>query len=215
VPPAPGFLEALRKLTEDNGSLLIFDEIITGFRVPEFGVQNIINIMPDLTCLGKIIGGGLPVGAVGGRRDVMEMLAPVGPVYQAGTLSGNPLAMAAGVATLNKLTEAAYKKLDDSASRLANGFKDAAAEAGLGVSVSRLGSVLGLFFSPGLPSNLDEVQATRSDLYPGFFHGMLSRGDYFAPSAFEAIFVSNAHTADIVDATIANAREVFSGLASN
>ena len=213
IPPAAGFLETLRKLTEDNGSLLIFDEIITGFRVPESGVQNIAGIMPDLTCLGKIIGGGLPVGAVGGRRDVMDMLAPVGPVYQAGTLSGNPLAMAAGIAALNKLTEALYHQIEESASRLADGFKAASEETGIDISVSRLGSVLGLFFSLELPSNLEAVQATRSNLYPGFFHGMLSRGDYFAPSAFEAIFVSLAHTADIVDATTANAKEVFAELA--
>ncbi|MCL2684269.1 MAG: glutamate-1-semialdehyde 2,1-aminomutase [Synergistaceae bacterium] len=215
VPPEAGFLEMLRKITEEHGSLLIFDEIITGFRVPESGVQNIAGIRPDLTCLGKIIGGGLPVGAVGGGREVMEMLAPAGPVYQAGTLSGNPLTMAAGIATLNKLTETAYQKLEDSASRLADGFKKVTAEAGIEVSVSRLGSVLGLFFSSRLPMNLEAVLATRADLYPGFFHGMLSRGDYFAPSAFEAIFVSCAHTAEIVDATIANAGEVFAELASD
>jgi glutamate-1-semialdehyde 2,1-aminomutase len=215
VPPMPGFLEALRKLTCDNGALLIFDEVITGFRVPEFGVQNITGVRPDLTCLGKIIGGGLPVGAVGGRGDVMDRLSPVGPVYQAGTLSGNPLAMAAGIATLSKLTQTVYQKLDYSASRLGAGLKQAATEAGIELSVSRLGSALGMFFAPRLPLNLDAVKATKSDLYPRFFHGMLERGDYFAPSAFEAVFVSLAHSVDIIDATIDNARTVFAEIASS
>jgi glutamate-1-semialdehyde 2,1-aminomutase len=214
VPPLPGFLEALRKLTKDFGSVLIFDEIITGFRVPEFGVQNIVNIRPDLTCLGKIIGGGLPVGAVGGRADIMDMLSPVGPVYQAGTLAGNPVAMAAGIATLSKLSQTAYQRLEYSAARLGTGLKQAAMASGIDVSIARFGSVLGLFFSSRLPLNLDAVQETRADLYPRFFHGMLSRGDYFAPSAFEVIFVSLAHTGDIIDATIANAREVFAEIAS-
>ena len=215
VPPMPGFLEALRQLTKDSGALLIFDEIITGFRVPEFGVQNIVNIRPDLTCLGKIIGGGLPVGALGGRSDVMDRLSPLGPIYQAGTLSGNPLAMAAGIATLSKLTQTVYQKLEYSAARLGTGLKQAAAEAGLEVSVSRLGSALGLFFAQRLPLDLDAVQATRSGMYPAFFHGMLSRGEYFAPSAFEAIFISLAHTGEIIDMTIASAREVFAEIAAS
>jgi glutamate-1-semialdehyde 2,1-aminomutase len=215
VPPLPGFLESLRKLTKEFGSVLIFDEIITGFRVPEFGVQNIVNIRPDLTCLGKIIGGGMPVGALGGRAEIMDMLSPSGPVYQAGTLAGNPVAMAAGIATLSKLSQTAYQKLEYSAARLGAGLKQAAMSVGLDVSISRFGSVLGLFFSSRLPLNLEAVQATRADLYPRFFHGMLARGDYFAPSAFEVIFVSLAHTGDIVDATVANAREVFAEIASS
>jgi glutamate-1-semialdehyde 2,1-aminomutase len=214
VPPLPGFLETLRKLTKDFGAVLIFDEIITGFRVPEFGVQNIVNIKPDLTCLGKIIGGGLPVGAVGGRADIMNTLSPSGPVYQAGTLAGNPVAMAAGIATLGKLSQTAYQKLEYSAARLGAGLKQAAMSAGIDVSISRFGSVLGLFFSSRIPLNLEAVQATRADIYPRFFHGMLSRGDYFAPSPFEVIFVSLAHTGDIIDATIENAREVFLEIAS-
>jgi glutamate-1-semialdehyde 2,1-aminomutase len=214
VPPLPGFLESLRKMTKDFGAVLIFDEIITGFRVPEFGVQNIANIRPDLTCLGKIIGGGLPVGAVGGRADIMDMLSPSGPVYQAGTLAGNPLAMAAGIATLSKLSQTAYQGLEYSAARLGTGLKQAALASGIDVSVSRFGSALGLFFSPRLPLNLEAVQATRADLYPKFFHGMLARGDYFAPSPFEVIFVSLAHTGDVIDATVANAKDVFAEIAA-
>ncbi|MDR1966405.1 MAG: glutamate-1-semialdehyde 2,1-aminomutase [Synergistaceae bacterium] len=209
VPPLPGFLETLREATKNHGALLIFDEIITGFRVPEFGVQNILNIVPDLTCLGKIIGGGLPIGAVGGRENVMGQLSPAGPVYQAGTLAGNPVVMAAGLATLKKLTQTAYQKLDYAASRLGTGLKRAGEAAGLAVSVSKLGSALGLFFSSRLPLNLESVQATQAGLYPKFFHGMIGRGDYFAPSAFEAIFVSLEHTNEIIDETIANAEEVF------
>jgi len=145
---------------------------------------------------------------------VMDRLAPLGPVYQAGTLAGNPVAMAAGIATLQKLTQTAYQKLEYAASALGVGLKRAAISAGLDVSVSRLGSVLGLYFSSRLPSDLESVQATRSDLYPSFFHGMLDRGDYFAPSAFEAIFVSLEHTNEIIGRTIENASEVFANLAS-
>jgi glutamate-1-semialdehyde 2,1-aminomutase len=215
VPPRPGFLEGLRGITREYGSLLIFDEVITGFRVPEGGVQNIIGVAPDITCLGKIIGGGLPVGALGGRGDLMDHLSPNGPVYQAGTLSGNPLAMASGIATLGKLTRPVYDALESAASRLERGFKSAAERAGLPLSVSRLGSVMGLFFSDSIPADLESVQATRRDLYPGFFHGMLERGDYFAPSAFESLFVSAAHSDEIIDATIANAEFVFAKLAGS
>jgi glutamate-1-semialdehyde 2,1-aminomutase len=214
VPPMPGFLEHLRKTSKDAGALLIFDEIITGFRVPEGGVQNILKIRPDLTCLGKIIGGGMPVGALGGDARIMNMLAPVGPVYQAGTLAGNPVAMASGIATLRKLTQTAYQKLEYAAAALGVGLKRAASSAGLDVSISRLGSVLGMFFAPKLPTNLDLVQTTRSDIYPAFFHGMLARGEYFAPSAFEAVFVSLEHTNEIIGRTIESATEVFADLAS-
>lgn len=214
VPPMPGFLEHLRKTSKDAGALLIFDEIITGFRVPEGGVQNILKIRPDLTCLGKIIGGGMPVGALGGDARIMNMLAPVGPVYQAGTLAGNPVAMASGIATLRKLTQTAYQKLEYAAAALGVGLKRAASSAGLDVSISRLGSVLGMFFAPKLPTNLDLVQTTRSDIYPAFFHGMLARGEYFAPSAFEAVFVSLEHTNEIIGRTIESAAEVFADLAS-
>ena len=213
VPPAPGFLEGLRKLTAHHGALLIFDEVITGFRVPEGGVQNKMRIAPDLTCLGKIIGGGMPVGAFGGRAEIMDRLSPLGPVYQAGTLSGNPVAMACGIATLKRLTPAAYAHLEHMGAKLEQGMREAAARKGFPVAISRLSSVIGLFFSQKIPANLDEVQATKGSLYPDFFHGMRERGDYFAPSAFEAAFVSVAHTEEIVDRTVRNAEEVFGKLA--
>jgi glutamate-1-semialdehyde 2,1-aminomutase len=209
VPPISGFLSSLAGLCEDAGALLIFDEIITGFRIPEFGVQNREKLRPDLTCLGKIIGGGLPVGAVGGRADVMNKLQPLGPVYQAGTLAGNPIAMAAGIATLSKLTRTAYQKMEYLSGRFATGLEQAASSAGIDISVSRLGSIVGFFFAPKLPLNLDAVKMSDSGLYAKFFHGMMARGDYFAPSPFESIFISLAHTAEIIDATIGNAREVF------
>jgi glutamate-1-semialdehyde 2,1-aminomutase len=213
VPPIPGFLGALANFCKDAGALLIFDEIITGFRIPEFGVQNQEKLRPDLTCLGKIIGGGLPVGAVGGREDIMNKLQPLGPVYQAGTLAGNPAAMASGIATLSKLTHTAYQKIEYSASRFATGLKQAASLAGVDISVSRLGSIVGFFFAPKLPQNLDAVKMSDSGLYAKFFHAMMARGDYFAPSPYESIFISLAHTAEIIDATIDNAREVFAELA--
>ena len=214
VPPIPGFLDALAGLSKDAGALLIFDEIITGFRIPEFGVQNKEKLHPDLTCLGKIIGGGFPVGAVGGRADIMNRLQPLGPVYQAGTLAGNPVAMAAGVATLSKLTRTTYQKIEYSANRFVMGLKQAASSAGVNISVSRLGSIVGFFFAPKLPQDLDAVKMSNSGLYPKFFHAMMARGDYFAPSPYESIFISLAHTAEIIDATIDNAREVFAEMAS-
>jgi glutamate-1-semialdehyde 2,1-aminomutase len=213
VPPVPGFLEALAGLCKDAGALLIFDEIITGFRIPEFGVQNKEKLRPDLTCLGKIIGGGFPVGAVGGRGEIMNKLQPLGPVYQAGTLAGNPVAMAAGIATLSKLTHTAYQKIEYSANRFAMGLKQAASSAGVDISVSRLGSIVGFFFAPKLPLNLDAVKMSNAGLYAKFFHAMMARGDYFAPSPYESIFISLAHTAEIIDATIDNAGEVFSEIA--
>lgn len=214
IPPEPGFLEGLRAACDRHGALLILDEVITGFRIPEGGVQNRMGLRADLTCLGKVLGGGLPVGALGGSAALMGHLAPEGPVYQAGTLSGNPVAMAAGLATLAELRRPGlYEALDRTAERLRSGLLSAAAEAGLPLSVSRLGSVLGLFFSPSVPRNLEEVRATRGDLYPAFFHGMLDRGHYFAPSAFEAAFVGAAHGTVTIDATVAAASEVFRGLA--
>lgn len=215
VPPQEGFLEGLRALTEKTGTVLIFDEIITGFRVPEGGAQNVTGVAPDLTCLGKIIGGGMPVGLLGGRADIMEKLSPVGPVYQAGTLSGNPVAMAAGLSTLDRLTPLLYERLEILASRLEAGLRNAAKETGLPLAVTRFGSVLGFFFADKAPTNLEEARATRTDLYPAFFHGMLERGNYFAPSAFEALFISAAHTEEIVDLTLRDVKEVFGGLANH
>ncbi len=213
VPPGEGFLSFLREFTEKNSALLIFDEVITGFRVPEGGAQQRTGIVPDLTCLGKIIGGGLPVGAVGGKRKIMEVLAPLGPVYQAGTLSGNPLAMASGLATLKVLRrEGIYALLEERALQLSHGLEEAAEKAGIPFSVSRFGSVLGFFFSERLPTNLSEVKNTDGGKYPPFFHGMADRGQYFAPSPFEAAFVSLAHSREVVEETIKAAGEVFTSL---
>ena len=213
VPPGEGFLSFLRDITGKNGALLIFDEVITGFRVPEGGAQQRTGIVPDLTCLGKIIGGGLPVGAVGGKRKIMEVLAPLGPVYQAGTLSGNPLAMASGLATLKVLRrEGIYALLEERALQLSHGLEEAAEKAGIPFSVSRFGSVLGFFFSERLPTNLSEVKNTDGGKYPPFFHGMADRGQYFAPSPFEAAFVSLAHSREVVEETIKAAGEVFTSL---
>ena len=214
VPPAPGFLETLRDLTARHGALLAFDEVITGFRVPEGGVQQRIGLTPDLTCLGKVVGGGMPVGALGGGAELMDRLAPLGPVYQAGTLSGNPVSMACGLATLEVLERpGTYETLEARGRQLEEGLLDAARSAGLPLSVTRLGSVLGLFFSPRVPASLEEVKATRGDLYPAFFHGMMDRGHAFAPSAFEALFVSSAHTEEQIASTVRGAAEVFRTLA--
>ena len=214
VPPLPGFLESLREITSRHGALLVFDEVITGFRPAEGGVQQKMGLTPDLTCLGKIIGGGLPVGAVGGRGEIMNHLAPLGPVYQAGTLAGNPVAMASGLATLEVLSRSDLRRqLDHQAAFFETGLVETARHCGIPLSVTRLGSVLGLFFSSSLPRNLDEVRATKAILYPAFFHGMAERGHLFAPSAFEATFVSLAHDEKILRSTLDAAREVFASLA--
>ena len=206
VPPAAGFLEGLRALCDRAGAILIFDEVISGFRAAPGGAQERFGVRPDLTCLGKIIGGGLPVGAYGGRRDLMEQVAPVGPVYQAGTLSGNPLAMTAGLWTLSRLSPALYARLDRLGRRLAAGLVDAAREAGLRLQVNASGSVLTPFFTARPVRDYDT--ATRSDTkaYARFFRGMLARGIYPPPSQFEAWFLSGAHTARHVDLAIEAAR---------
>jgi glutamate-1-semialdehyde 2,1-aminomutase len=207
VPPAAGFLPALRDLTRTHGSLLIFDEVITGFRVARGGAQERWGVQPDLTCLGKILGGGLPVGAYGGARRVMEQVAPLGPVYQAGTLSGNPLAMAAGAATLRLLDEpGVYQRLETLSATLADGLAEAARTAGVPYVTNRVGSMFTGFFAPG--PVVDYASARRSDTgcYARFFHALLDRGVYLAPSQFEAGFVSLAHTDDDVEATVKAAR---------
>jgi glutamate-1-semialdehyde 2,1-aminomutase len=206
VPPKPGFLEGLRSISSDNGSLLIFDEVITGFRLTYGGAQGIYGVTPDLTCLGKIIGGGLPVGAYGGRKDIMELVAPLGPVYQAGTLSGNPLAMAAGIVSLNILREpGTYNKLDDRATMLAQGLERAAAKAGVKLSATRVGSILTPFFN--LSDAIDYTSALSSDtaLYARFFNHMLEQGIYLPPSQFEAVFMSLAHTEEDIEKTLSAA----------
>jgi len=214
VPPVPGFLEALRGLTEANGSLLIFDEVMTGFRVAYGGAQALYGISPDLSCFGKIIGGGLPVGAYGGRRDIMENVAPQGPVYQAGTLSGNPVAMAAGIATLKQIKLAGfYDELDKLSERLAGGLLKAAENAGISVSAARVGSMLGLFFTGQKVRNFDDAKTSNLKLFSAYYMRMRDKGVYLAPSQFEAAFVSAAHTQDHIDATVQAARETFAELA--
>jgi glutamate-1-semialdehyde 2,1-aminomutase len=214
VAPLPGFLETLRELTAQVGALLIFDEVMTGFRVAYGGAQQRFGITPDLTCLGKIIGGGMPVGAYGGPRAIMEQVAPQGKVYQAGTLSGNPLAMAAGCATLEELKRpGVYQALEASSARLAEGLEAAARAAAVPVSIARVGSMLGLFFTAG-PVR-DFAEAKRSDLkrFAAFYAGMRRRGVYLAPSQFEALFVSTAHGEAEIGATVAAAEVTFRDIA--
>ena len=210
VPPEAGFLEHVRQMTRAQGALLIFDEVITGFRVALGGAQERFRVTPDLTCLGKIVGGGLPVGAYGGHAEIMELVSPLGPVYQAGTLSGNPLAMAAGVATITLLTEpGVYDHLDRMSARLVEGLAAAAARADVAYTGNRVGSMFTGFFT-GEPVT-DYASARRSDTrrYARFFHAMLDQGIYLAPSQFEAGFVSLAHTADDIDATLNAAESAF------
>ncbi|HUW58349.1 MAG TPA: glutamate-1-semialdehyde 2,1-aminomutase [Planctomycetota bacterium] len=213
VPPAEGFLEALRELTQEHGVLLIFDEVITGFRIARGGAEERFGVTPDLTVLGKIIGGGLPVGAYGGRRDIMERIAPLGPVYQAGTLSGNPLAMAAGLATLEALKKpGTYEDLERKGKLLSDGLLAAAKEAGVRVTSNRVGSMMTLFFGPGKVTNYDDALTSDRERFARWHAGMLARGVYLAPSQFEATFVSTAHSGDDIRETIAAAVEVFETL---
>jgi glutamate-1-semialdehyde 2,1-aminomutase len=209
VPPLAGFLAALREMCHAHGALLVFDEVISGFRAGAGGAQGLVGVRPDLTCLGKIIGGGLPVGAYGGRADLMDLVSPAGPVYQAGTLSGNPLAMTAGIWCLDRLKPRLYRDLSALGTRLASGLADAAREAGVALQVNAFGSVLTPFFTD-LPVR-DYRSATAADTtrYAAFFRGMLARGVYPPPSQFEAWFLSAAHTARDVDKTIAAAREAM------
>ncbi len=203
VPPAPGFLEGLRRLTRERGALLIFDEVMTGFRVAYGGAQALYGIVPDLTCLGKIVGGGLPAAAYGGRRDIMRMVAPSGPVYQAGTLSGNPLAMAAGITQLEALqAPGTYEQLEQRTATLAAGIGEAAHSAGVPIYQTRVGSMFGVFFT-GEPVR-DETSAKRSDTaaYATYFHAMLDAGVYLAPSQFEAGFLSTAHSDEDIARTV-------------
>ena len=201
VPPAPGFLEGLRAACDRAGALLVFDEVITGFRIGSGGAQGLFGVTPDLSCFGKVIGGGLPLAAFGGRADVMEVLAPEGPVYQAGTLSGNPLATAAGLAVLELLDEAAYRRLEGRAAQLGEWVADVVGEAGLAVQVPVVGTLLGIFFAEAAP--VDYASATRADgrRYARFFHELLARGVAFPPSPFEALFPSLAHTNDEIERT--------------
>jgi glutamate-1-semialdehyde 2,1-aminomutase len=214
VPPVPGFLESLRDACTRTGALLILDEVMTGFRVAKGGAQALFDIEPDLTTLGKVVGGGMPAAAFGGRADVMASLAPDGPVYQAGTLSGNPVAMAAGLATLEQIDQPGFfESLSRSTRRLTDGLAEAAADTGVAVSIESQGGMFGLVFTDGGPvRSYEQVAAADVERFREFFHGMLDEGVYLAPSAFEAGFVSAAHSDDDIDATVAAARKVFSKL---
>ncbi len=208
VPPLPGYLAALREMTEREGSLLLFDEVMTGFRVAFGGAQELYDIRPDMTALGKIIGGGLPAAAYGASAQVMDHVSPVGPVYQAGTLSGNPLAMAAGLETLRRLRDQSpYDRLESLSSRLADGLDRAATDARVPHSVQRVGSILTLFFHDGPVNNYEDARRSDTRLFARFFWEMLARGVYLPCSQFEAAFVSAAHTDDDIDQTVQAARE--------
>ena len=210
VSPEAGFLKTLRTLTQDHGIILIFDEVMTGFRVAYGGAQALYDLMPDLTCMGKVIGGGLPVGAYGGRKEIMKKVAPEGPVYQAGTLSGNPLAMAAGIATLKCLQQPEfYETLETRSAMLEAGLREAIDKAGLPAVINRVGSMLGLFFTEKRVSNFAEAQTSDLTMFAKYFKGMLERGIYLAPSQYEALFVSSAHSEGDIQQTILAAREVF------
>ena len=206
VPPADGFLPALREICRSNDAILIFDEVITGFRAAPGGAQSVYGVRPDLTCLGKIIGGGLPVGAYGGRADLMDLVAPAGPVYQAGTLSGNPLAMTAGIWSLSHLSPRLFDHLKALGARLAGGLADAAREAGVALQVNAVGSVLTPFFTDRPVRDYASATSANTAQYAAFFRGMLARGVYLPPSQFEAWFLSAAHTPRDVDRTIQAAR---------
>ena len=214
IPPVPGFLETLRQVCDEYGSVLIFDEVMTGFRVGLNGAQGFYNIQPDLTTLGKIIGGGMPVGAFGGSRKIMEHLAPLGPVYQAGTLSGNPVAMAAGLRTLELIAQPGfYETLTAKTDFLTSGLKERAKNAGIALSTNQVGGMFGLFFTEEPQVNtFAQVMQCNQMLFKRFFHGMLETGIYLAPSAFEAGFVSAAHSDDDLNTTLNKAETVFNHL---
>jgi len=214
IAPRPQFLQAMRELCTRHGAVLIFDEVMTGFRVALGGAQAHYGIQPDLTTLGKVIGGGMPVGAFGGRRDIMQKIAPLGPVYQAGTLSGNPVAMAAGLATLRLIQAPGfYDRLGAMTRRLTDGLAAAAREQGVTFSAQAVGGMFGLYFRTAAPETYGEVMECDKEAFNRFFHAMLVKGVYFAPSAFEAGFVSAAHTAADIDETVAVAAKIFEQLA--
>jgi len=214
IPPVPGFLEGLRALCDAHGSVLIFDEVMTGFRVAAGGAQAHYGIRPDLTTLGKVIGGGLPVGAFGGRRDIMEQIAPLGPVYQAGTLSGNPVALAAGLATLELASAHGFHaRLDAAAKRLVEGLQAQADAAGIGFTTNQVGGMFGYFFSTeSTISRFDQVTRCDMEIFRRFYHGMLQAGVYLAPSAYEAGFVSSTHTNSVIDSTLDASAQVFKAI---
>jgi glutamate-1-semialdehyde 2,1-aminomutase len=215
VPPVPGFLETLREETRKAGAILIFDEVMTGFRVAYGGAQSIYGIAPDITCLAKVIGGGLPVGAYGGGKEIMSHIAPRGSVYQAGTLSGNPLAMAAGIAVLTRLKEPGfYETLDQKARRLEKGLADAVAASRIPARLTRVGSMMGLFFTDRPVMNFDDAKTCDLDRYARFWREMIQEGVYLAPSQFESLFVSSAHSDADIDHTILAVEKVLKKMAS-
>jgi glutamate-1-semialdehyde 2,1-aminomutase len=214
VPPAEGYLEGLREVTAEYGALLIFDEVMTGFRLARGGAQERFGVMPDLTCLGKIIGGGLPVGAYGGRREIMDLIAPSGPVYQAGTLSGNPLAMAAGLATLRQGSELGfYDRLEERGERWRRGMDEAASSGTIPYTINQVGSMASIFFTEGPVTDFASAAASDTGAFRDFFWHMVSRGIYLAPSQYEAGFLSTAHSEEDFERTFEAAREWFAGAA--
>jgi glutamate-1-semialdehyde 2,1-aminomutase len=215
IPPGPGFLETLREVCDASGAVLIFDEVMTGFRVGLGGVQALYGVTPDLTTLGKIIGGGMPVGAFGGKREIMEKISPLGPVYQAGTLSGNPVAMTAGLKTLELISAPGFfDELTHKTAHLVNGLREKAEAAGVPVAVNQVGGMFGLFFTDAeVVTNFAESTACNQEQFKKFFHAMLDRGVYMAPSAFEAGFVSIAHSETDIEQTVGYAREAFKEIA--
>jgi len=213
ITPDAGFLEGLREITKDNGALLVFDEVMTGFRIAYGGAQERFGVTPDLTTLGKVIGGGLPVGAYGGRRDIMGMVAPAGPMYQAGTLSGNPLAMTAGIKTLELLQKpGTYEQLDKITKKLSDGLLKIAKETGHAAWGGQISGMFGLFFAAGPVHNYEDAKKSDLTKFSRFHRGMLEHGIYLAPSQFEAGFTSLAHTEEDIDRTLAAAREVMASI---
>ncbi len=214
IPPAAGFLEGVREITAERGTLLIFDEVMTGFRVAYGCAQALYGIRPDLTCMGKVVGGGLPLAAVGGRADVMDVLAPLGPVYQAGTLSGNPLAVAAGLAVLKEIKQlGVYERLEGLGAQLEAGIREAVEKSGVRACLNRVGSMWTLFLGADQVRDFDSATAGDTEMFAKYFHGMLRRGIYLAPSAFEAAFISLAHTENDIDETIKAVSETLSEIA--
>lgn len=212
VPPVPGFLEGLSDITRKDDAVLIFDEVMSGFRVARGGAQALYNVTPDLTTLGKVVGGGLPVGAFGGRADIMAQIAPEGPVYQAGTLSGNPLAVAAGLTTLNHLNQDVYAQIESTTDALVAGLRDRAAAHNVKIATNHVCGMFGVFFDVDKVENFDHVSNSNVDKFNRFFHAMLDAGVYLAPSAFEAGFVSATHDSDAIQATLDAADKVFAQL---
>ncbi|GGH68699.1 glutamate-1-semialdehyde 2,1-aminomutase [Compostibacillus humi] len=212
VPPVNNFLHSLRNITEQHGALLIFDEVMTGFRVGYHSAQGFYDVTPDLTCLGKVIGGGLPVGAFGGKREIMEQIAPAGPIYQAGTLSGNPLAMTAGYETISALDHAAYEEMNKKIDRLIEGYKQAAEEYGVPLAVNRAGSMFGVFFTNQEVTDFASAQSSDLDYFAEYYRSMAEEGIFLPPSQFEGLFLSTAHTDEDIEKTIAAVRKTFAKL---